>query len=415
VTGLPPGLRAYLSAKSLLPMWLALRTRLERTGHAIRGTVPVELDDEGADRLGGLLGRAFPTGKATVKLADLDTALRASAAQRGLVAVVAELTGGPLRDRPAERDADHARRQQLWAELDRLLVADGLAGQDWTRPWTEWLHRGGVLTRLPAGEAGPTLAVATRTLARTLPTRLDGERSPTGLAELASAVTGDAHGLDDGTPAAAVVLRALAFALDTAPAASAAECRSLWQQVGVSTDEISGTVITYGLRPPGTGHWAGMMRERAELGLITHLTVHELRRASELTRSGEVVHVCENPQVLQRLAAAGVDRPLACTSGHPAAAGTLLLNRAAVRYHGDFDWPGIAIARRIIERDAQPWRFGHEDYAEAVDHLRADRRLALTGRVEATPWDQELSPAMTAANVAVHEEAIVDLLLADLS
>ena len=156
------------------------------------------------------------------------------------------------------------------------------------------------------------------------------------------------------------------------------------------------------------------MRERAGLGLITPLTVHELRRASELTRPGEVVHVCENPQVLQRLAAAGVDRPLACTSGNPAAAGMLLLSRTAVRYHGDFDWPGIAIARRIIERNAQPWRFGHADYIEAVDHLRADRRLELTGRVEATPWDQELSPAMAATNVAVHEEAIVDLLVTDL-
>jgi hypothetical protein len=93
-----------------------------------------------------------------------------------------------------------------------------------------------------------------------------------------------------------------------------------------------------------------MMRERADLGLITHLTVHELRRAGELTRPGEIVHACENPQVLQRLAAAGVDRPLACTSGHPAAAGSLLLQRAVLRYHGDFDWPGIAIARHIIDQ-----------------------------------------------------------------
>jgi uncharacterized protein (TIGR02679 family) len=410
VTGIPPTLRAYLSAESLQPMWQGLRKRLERTGHAIRGTVQVELDDEGADRLGGLLGRAFPTGPTLVKLADLDVALRASAAQRGLIAVVAELTGGPLRDRPAERDADHSRREQLWAELDRLLVANGLGGQNWTGPWTEWLHRGGVLTRLPADDAAPTLAVATRTLARTL----DGERPPTGLAELASEATGDAHGLDDGTPAAAVILRALAFALDTPPATSAAERRLLWQRVGVSTDEISGTVIAYGLRPPGTDRWAAMMRERADLGLVTHLTVHELRRASDLTGPGEVVHVCENPQVLQRLAAAGVGQPLACTSGNPAAAGMLLLSRATVRYHGDFDWPGIAIARRIIERDAAPWRFGRADYDEAVDHLRADRRLALTGRVEPTPWDRELSPAMAAANIAVHEEAIVDLLLADL-
>jgi hypothetical protein len=39
----------------------------------------------------------------------------------------------------------------------------------------------------------------------------------------------------------------------------------------------------------------------------------------------------------------------------------------------------------------------------------------LTGRAETTPWDSGLSSAMMAANVAVHEEAIVDLPLADLT
>jgi uncharacterized protein (TIGR02679 family) len=85
-----------------------------------------------------------------------------------------------------------------------------------------------------------------------------------------------------------------------------------------------------------------------------------------------------------------------------------------VRYHGDFDWPGIAIARRIIGQGAQPWRLGWADDREAVERLPAGRRLTLTGRAETTPWDSRLSPAMTADNVAVHEEAIVDLLLADL-
>jgi uncharacterized protein (TIGR02679 family) len=228
-------------------------------------------------------------------------------------------------------------------------------------------------------------------------------------------MTGDAHGLDAGAPAAALVLRGLAFALDVPAPSSAAERRLLWQRVGISTDEISGSVITYGLKPPGSDRWSAMMRERADLGLITHLTVHELRRAGELTRPGELIHACENPQVLQRLAAAGVDQPLACTSGNPAAAGSLLLRRAAVRYHGDFDWPGIAIARRIIGQGAQPWRLRRDDYCEAVERLPAARRLMLTGRVEATPWDAGLSPAMVAANVAAHEETIVDLLLADLS
>ena len=151
-----------------------------------------------------------PAGPARVRLADLDAALRSSAAGRGLAAVVAELTGGPLRDRPAERDATRAGREQLWAELDRLLVTHGLAGRNWVQPWTDWLHRGGVLTRLPAAKAAPALAAATRALAKVL----DDERPPAGIAELASEITGDAHGLDDGAPAAALVLRALAFALD---------------------------------------------------------------------------------------------------------------------------------------------------------------------------------------------------------
>jgi uncharacterized protein (TIGR02679 family) len=411
VSGLPAGLRAYLSAPSLQPLWPVLKERLERTGHAIRGAVVVDLDDDGADRLSGLLGRPTRAGTIDVKLAALDAALRSSPAQQGLVAVVAELTGGPLRDKPAERNKAHAHREQLWAELDLLLAGHGLASQDWTRPWTDWLHRGGVLTRLPADQASQALAIAAGTLAKVL----DADQPPTGIAELASGVTGDAHGLDDGASAAALVLRGLAFALDVPPATSAAERRLLWQRVGVSTDEVSGTVITYGLRPPRTDRWSAMMRERADLGLITHLTVHELRRAGELTRPGEIVHACENPQVLQRLAAAGVDRPLACTSGNPAAAGSLLLRRAVVWYHGDFDWPGIAIARRIIDHGAQPWRLGCADYYEAVERLPADRRLMLTGRAETTPWDSGLSPAMTAANVAVHEEAIVDLLLADLT
>jgi uncharacterized protein (TIGR02679 family) len=407
---LPPGLREYLLAPSLANLWPALRDRLQRSGHAVRGSVAVQLDDDGADRLGGLLGRAVGTGTARVRLAELDAALRASAAQRGLVSVVADLTGTALRDLPAERDATRTGREQVWARLDQLLAQHDLAARGWVPAWTDWLRRGGTVTRLPPAQAAASLTTAVQVLARIG----DDAHPPAVLAELASETTGDAHGLDDGAPAAALVLRALALALGAAPATSAAERRALWQRAGVSTDEISGTVITHGLRPPGADRWSAMMRERADLGLVTHLTVHELRRAGELTRAGEIVHACENPQVLQRLAAAGVQRPVACLSGSPAAAGVALLDRAAVRYHGDFDWPGIAIARRIFDRGARPWRFGREDYLEAVGHLPSGRLLGLSGRAEATPWDDALGAAMMAADVAVHEEAIVGVLLADL-
>jgi uncharacterized protein (TIGR02679 family) len=405
-----PGLRDYLTAESLMPLWVLLRNRLEGNGHVVRGSVSVELDDDGADLLGGVLGRRISGGPARIRLADLDAAFRSSAAGRGLVSVVADLTGGPLRNLPAEREAVRAGRQVLWAELDQVLTEHGLDKEEWAGQWAHWLRASGTVTRLPRAKATVVLPVAVQVLARVLA----DDRAPIGLAELASEVTGDAHGLDNGYPAAALVLRGVAFALGVAPAASAAERRELWQRVGVSTDEISGTVITWALRPPGNDRWSGMMRERADLGLITHLTMHELHRSADLTRPGEVIHACENPQVLQALASAEVDRPLACVSGNPAAAGVVLLARCTVRYHGDFDWPGIAIARRVFGLGAQPWRFGRVDYAAGVERLPPDNRLGLTGHAQATPWDEGLRATMTTADVAVHAEALIDQLLADL-
>jgi uncharacterized protein (TIGR02679 family) len=405
-----PALRDYLKAESLAPLWVLLRKRLEQNGHAIRGSLAVDLDDDGADRLSGLLGRPVSGGTARIRLADLDASLRSSAAGRGLVWVVADLTGGPLRNLPADRDAVRAGRQVLWAALDQMLAEHGLADQEWVGQWADWLRASGAVSRLPSAKAAVVLPVSVEVLARVLAS----DRAPVGLAELASEVTGDAHGLDGGYPAAALVLRGVAFALDVAPAASAAERRDLWQRVGVSTDEVSGTVITWALRPPGADRWSAMLRERADLGLITHLTVHELHRSADLTRPGEIIHACENPQVLQGLAAAGVDRPVACLSGNPAAAGIALLTRTMVRYHGDFDWPGVGIARRIFGLGAQPWRFGRADYQAGLERLPPDNRLGLTGRAQATPWDEGLRTAMTATDVAVHEEAIIDQLLADL-
>lgn len=84
-------------------------------------------------------------------------------------------------------------------------------------------------------------------------------------------------------------------------------------------------------------------------------------------------------------------------------------------YHGDFDWPGIAIAGRLMRRGALPWRLGAADYEAALEGLRADSVLELTGTPLATAWDPELSFSMRAAGVAVHEESLLETLLADLT
>lgn len=408
---LPDDLRAHLSAPSLNGLWDVLRARLERTGHAIAGTVTINLDDDAADRLGGVLGRPMTAGRRQVKLPELDAALRDSSAGRGLVSVIAELTGAPLRDRPAERVTREAEWREVWAQLDADLDAAGLAQRPWVASWVSWLH-GGVITRLGVDGARARLRSAVAVLSALDP-GANSEPPTQTLGRLAGTRTGTSHGLDDGRTVPALVLRAAAFALGVPAPSSSAERRDLWRALGVDPDEVSGTVLVWALRPSGPDAWSAMMRDRADLGLVTHLTLRELR-GYDVPLADEPVHACENPQVLQALADAGVRRPLACFSGNPAAAATLFLQRAEVKYHGDFDWAGVAIAQRVMAAGATPWRFEADDYAAARSRVPDGTPLALAGAAQPTPWDPALADAMAAAGVAVHEETIVDLLAADL-
>jgi uncharacterized protein (TIGR02679 family) len=135
---------------------------------------------------------------------------------------------------------------------------------------------------------------------------------------------------------------------------------------------------------------------------------------------GARVFLCENPSVV----AAAADRlgtrarTLLCTEGQTKTALRLLLGQlraagAEVAYHGDFDWAGIQIANGIVERfGVAPWRFGAADYLEAEG--RAGARALLAGPAISPVWDAALGEAMRARGRAVHEEAVIDDLVADL-
>ncbi|MDF3300029.1 DUF2399 domain-containing protein [Streptomyces sp. K1PA1] len=243
------------------------------------------------------------------------------------------------------------------------------------------------------------------------------------LGELAAHITGDAHGLDEGRLAGTLTLKGIAAACGLPGSESSAGRRLLWEQVGVSADMLSGTVIVWKLAPPGPDPWASMMRARGDLGLATHLTMHELRTAAvsaPLAAPQTTVRWCENPQVLQAAARYGLPGVLVCGSGNPSSAGWELLQRlltdgAHVLYHGDFDWAGITIAERVLRLGAYPWRMSAADYLTALAYLSTDRLAPLAGEPVATPWDPRLEQAMSEKGLAVHEEALLPRLLADLS
>lgn len=160
--------------------------------------------------------------------------------------------------------------------------------------------------------------------------------------------------------------------------------------------------------------WGGRPGEPA------HITLRAFVRSQPpLDVAGKVISICENPNVVaivaDRLGAAAA--PLICTEGMPAAAQRTLLAALAaagarLRYHGDFDWPGLRIAATVMHLcSAAPWRFTGEDYEALVGQIAG---APLAGAPSLSPWDPALASQMRSTGLAIAEEATVDDLLDDL-
>ncbi|MFI1418746.1 TIGR02679 family protein [Streptomyces sp. NPDC020731] len=420
---LDAGTLAFLTRPGLTRLWTAARARLERQGLQPTGTMRLQhLDAPEREALSLLLARPVTGPTATISLPDLDARLRASAAGRGLAATLEEL-GPPLTDRRALRDEAAAERAHVWSTARAELESTSLSSRPWTAQWLEDLRRGGTLARQDPHTATTVVTQAIRTLATLFPDG-DAHSAPAswGRGELATRATGSAHGLDDGTLLSRLVLRGIALAHDTGFPTDAPTRRALWRTASVIPDEVSSTVLTHGLRPTGGTWQEAALRERAGHHMETHLTLRELRTLTLRLPPGTRVHVCENPRVVEAAADTARTAPLVCTSGSATTVVLTLLDALAAAgcvfaYHGDFDWPGIALANRITQRyAAEPWRMRAPDYEHLATRTRLHGTppLPLTGPPVEAAWDPELAPAMEALGIALHEEATLDLLLKDL-
>ncbi|WP_158895337.1 TIGR02679 family protein [Amycolatopsis anabasis] len=392
--------------------WLVdrVRRRLERgepldTSVTLTGSTP---DQRAA--VHRLLGRRpRPGATLSVSLAAVDQVLRGSGAcPDGLAAAVVALTG-PVTERAAAFAAAEQAWQHAFAPLD-AVVTELPALAD----WRAHLHTTGLVRRLAGTpDAASSLLADLAAVIRKLPA--SGEP----LGTFAARVAGSAHALDDNRPLTTLTIGA-ARALSGLPEGSGAEWRrEVWAAVGLLRDEVSSTVLTLGL--PGdsstpTGRALAALRTTGEPVVLTLRQL--VRDTPTLSLADQVVSVCENPVVISSAA----DRlgpacaPLVCTHGQPGAATLRLLRLltdagARLRYHGDFDWGGLRIGNFLFERlPLTPWRFDTAAY-----HAVSELGRPLTGTPVTATWDPDLTPAMTASNLALEEELVLDQLLEDLA
>ncbi|MEW1646404.1 TIGR02679 family protein [Streptomyces sp. NPDC091219] len=395
MSGLPAATRDWLTGPGLTRLWQGARKRLESNGVQATGSLRLTaMNAQERNDLSLLLGKPLTGAAVTIRLDVLDARLRASAAGLGLRQTLEEL-GPPLTDRRAARADVAARRDQVWSSLASSLDASPLADQEWPRQWYDLLRRSGVPTGVTPEAAIWTLQQAVQVLTALLGPDRPERNGTRGRGELAAMTTGSAHGLDDGTWLARLVQRGVALAHGTEFPDDSAGRRALWRLVSVTPDEVSSTVLTYGLRPDGEGWRERALRERADHHAEVHVTPRDLHGLRLQLPAGTLIHICENPRVVEAAADAACVQPLVCTSGSAATVVFTLLDALAATgcrfaYHGDFDWPGIALANRVIRRyEARPWRMGTADYEHLAARSQAEGipQLALDGQPVDADWD----------------------------
>lgn len=260
-------------------------------------------------------------------------------------------------------------------------------------------------------------------------------------AQLAAQTLGNAHGLDSGQPVASIVLavwrladpaRMPTFEKRPPGMTDAVEedadhegdetrltrepAREIWARAGVLVNELARPALLLNLPLTGSGP------PTRTPGEPSYLSLRQLVRTPPLwTVEGTSVFVCENPNLL----AIAADRlgaqcaPLVCTDGMPAAAQRALLTQLAragarLRYHGDFDWPGLRIANHVLRNwQATPWRMSASDYEAAV-RTTPDRPGDLGETDVVAEWEPALTVAMRHRGLTIAEEAVADDLILDL-
>ena len=231
--------------------------------------------------------------------------------------------------------------------------------------------------------------------------------------ELAAALFGSSHALDQGTKLASFVKRALRCRLGE-PLGG----RELWEASGIQPDRVSAPALTWAIPADGESPLDVAVQAATDGGLPLHISLLALLRHPLTVPADTPILVVENPRLVEAAAEGGLGYCAIATNGNPTTAVTTLVQQlresgARLWYHGDFDVAGIAICRRMHDLGCQPWMMDAQDYRDAVNQaesggVRLDRDARGCGP---TPWDPALKEAFDARRLIVHEEFVLDEVL----
>lgn len=390
-----------LTSPEMAPVWEAIRERLESRGLDNRGRVRLPpLTQRARLAVTTLLGRA-PTSQ--IDLGQIERALIDLEVGSDLPTALRNLGFAPSLER-AQRRATRLERTEALAAARR---AASNWSEEWAAAWIDDVVRAGLLGRLDARDAVSRVEYVRQVLDQLDRSSPEQSISRT---DLAAQVLGSSHALDTGTALEAMVSRALERRY---PAREPGE--DVWELAGVHTDQVSGAALTWALPILPNSGLHGLATSAARARIPVHLTRYALAAHPVHVEAGTTVLVAENPRVVESAVQRESTIPVITTNGNPSAAVRLLIDQllhagAHLRYHGDFDAPGLAICARMLQLGLQPWRMDTDGYETAVKAALADgvELPTETRPIGATPWDPRLRGAMEELGRIVHEERLLE-------
>ncbi len=395
-----------LLAPPLAPLWRAVQERLSKNGTAWRGGMAVpDLGPTGSLALSSLLGTR--TAPRRLSLLQIEAALAARGVADDLASALGRLGFAP------STTADERRLNRSLTDAARRMIREVAAtwSEEWAPVWAEEVIASGALRRFT-----PTDVARITSDVRRL---VDRDRSIlVSRAHVAASIFGSSHALDAGTRREAIARRALQHAFTIGHRTSRSDqrdARDIWEAAGILIDRVSAPVLTWRLPVEGTSPVAKLCHTASDAGLPVHLSLIALQTHPVAVLPGCPVLVVENPQVLEAAVVRDAPWCVIAANGNPSTTVTTLVQQlvasgANVRYHGDFDSPGIAICRRMSDIGAAPWEMNALAYRRALARAETDmlELLADTGEPGPTPWDPPLSPEFAARRLVIHEEYLID-------
>ncbi|KZD66012.1 TIGR02679 family protein [Bacillus cereus] len=322
-----------------------------------------------------------------------------------------------------EADVEKASEKSFFEALESKIPCDSVWLQhiQGKSPDTRWIWS---LYRQNKEELHEKILIVSKAFA-SLPKKNESERLPF----FSQRTTGNPHYFDQHEPAGKLLLHRMYVEqlikgkTEANMPKSTEELNDVLSDYGIIRDDLWNFVTCQGIIASFQDEVHPVWKAAVQTKTVMNVPMKELMKVDRIwSNIGMNVWVVENSSVCSTIMDAVPNAAIVCTHGQLRTASWRLLDflvqsNCTLHYSGDLDPEGILIADKLMKRYKEKvvlWRMNKEAYEMSVSDEDISGRLSKLDGVTSSEWG-ELTSAMREVKKAGYQEAIVSLLIQDIT